>query len=190
MLDLEALDHIPEDSKIHIIYKPRGQEELVEGEATLHAHVAGVKIMVRMRNKGRTEMLDWDEVESIEELQLRPKRLRARMLKVVTFWEVRAHLIERHSVKLSWINRIVEAGAQEMHDNIDHRDLGHTHPDMLRNGKTESLLPDQYMNPVPRTESNKYVRPKLAIADRKIYPDSKKEFDVAITPLDLGSLDW
>lgn len=180
MLAKDALDHIHEDALVRIVYKPRTTNTFVETEGKLHAVIDGSSILIRLKGTQKPDILQWTELELIEEIKVRPKQLKGRTCKVATLYDVREHLVERHGVKISWINQVDNTKAQAMHDNIDHRDLGHLHSDSLPNGKTRSLMPDDYMkDEVPDTRT--FERATIGPFEYEIprgYFDKRKSIEV------------
>jgi hypothetical protein len=81
--------------------------------------------------KGQTKA-DIIASEDIEEIRLAPdkaKKLTAKKLQPVDLGKARAHLLERHGVKLADVNSLTEEAAFEYHAQLDHvaLDLGHVH---------------------------------------------------------------
>jgi hypothetical protein len=84
---------------------------------------------IAFKEKGKSSV-DLYEVAQIEEIQAAPeapKKIRQKKLKPVEEGQVRQHLVDRHGMPVSKANELDEKAATELHDRIDHSDLGHKH---------------------------------------------------------------
>lgn len=84
---------------------------------------------VAFKEKGKASV-DLYEVAQIEEISAAPetpKKIRQKKLKPIEDGQVRQHLVDRHGMPVSKANELDEKQATELHDRIDHSDLGHRH---------------------------------------------------------------
>ncbi len=84
---------------------------------------------IAFKEKGKSS-LDLYEVKQIEEIAAAPetpKKIRQKRLDPVETGRVRQHLVDRHGMPVSRANSMDEKAATELHDKIDHADLGHKH---------------------------------------------------------------
>lgn len=84
---------------------------------------------VFFKEKGKSSG-DLYEPKDIEEIMLvpeAPKKIRQKKMKLVEEGQVRQHLVDRHGMPVSKANELTEEQAVELHNRIDHTDLGHRH---------------------------------------------------------------
>lgn len=101
-----------------------GSTEEVEGKIEV-ASEAGVGF----KPKGRREMdlLEAEDVLDINEAPIVETKLKQVKLKLIDLTRVKKHLIDRHGAPLSQVNALAPEQAEELHNKIDHSDLGHNH---------------------------------------------------------------
>jgi hypothetical protein len=109
--------------------EPNDKGELAEElEGTL---VAANPLGIMFTPKGQTkaEIIESGDIEEVRLAPDKAKKLTARKLQPVELGKARAHLLERHGLKLADVNKLTEEDALEYHDQLDHvaLDLGHIH---------------------------------------------------------------
>lgn len=100
--------------------------ELVEREGKIDA-ASPHGIAFKEKGKASVDLYEVDQIEEIAPLVEGPKKIRQKKLKPVEAGSVRQHLVDRHGMPLDRANDIDEAQAVELHDRIDHTNLGHRH---------------------------------------------------------------
>lgn len=108
---------------LHRIQEDGSAEEL-EGKIEA-ASPAGIAF----KEKGRrdVDLVMPDEIDNIELAPEKPKTIVQKKLKPVTINNVRQHLVDRHGFARSQANGLSDDDAYEIHEAIDHSDLGHKH---------------------------------------------------------------
>lgn len=105
---------------------------VVEGEATAEITgkvlaVSQTGVVVRVRGNPRVILID--DIVSHEEVS-RPRRkrvVRRIVRRIPAEASVKQHLADRHALFMSLVHAVDEKTAHEIHDNINHSDLGHFH---------------------------------------------------------------
>lgn len=93
------------------------------------------------KGKREVELIMPEQIEEIALAPEKPKTLAQKKLKPVTETAARQHLLDRHGYLRSEINAMDEGTAFELHENLDHADLGHRHvepEDDSENGDEQS----------------------------------------------------
>jgi hypothetical protein len=112
-----------------------------DGTETLEGKVAVVSdagLALKMRSS--TRIIDINRILGFEE-QARPKRKRVikrYVRKIDEESDARQHLADRHGVLVSVLNAVDSETAREMHDKINHLDLGHQHGDKPQRGNVDT----------------------------------------------------
>jgi hypothetical protein len=99
-------------------------------EVTIDA-IANNMVLLRRKGKSQIEMLMADVITSFETVESAAKngtaKIKQRALLPLDAAKARRHLLDYHSVSLSWINENSPETALEYHETLDHSDLGHNH---------------------------------------------------------------
>lgn len=100
-----------------------------EGEVLEGRVEAGSPIGVVFKKKGssRADLVLAEDIEAIEEIKAASNKLRQSSLARVAEGRMRRHLVDRHGYRIVDIEPLAEFQAVEMHDQIDHSELGHKH---------------------------------------------------------------
>lgn len=118
------------DKKVVLVRNEKGKTLAEEIEGTL---ISANDSLIMLKPKGKTQatLIEVGEVEKIDYAPEKSKSLTRKALKPVEFGQARAHLLERHGMKLAEVNVLSEKDAFELHKGIDHEkdDLGHKHED-------------------------------------------------------------
>jgi len=114
--------------------RERGDSEDYEPDLTGRViNFSPQSLVVKVRGNSRS--LDWSSVERIELAYVgRQRSILIRYFADGETTSIRQHLADRHGLSISVLNRITEDAAREVHDGIDHGDLGHRHGDRPRRG--------------------------------------------------------
>ena len=116
-----------EGKKISITYTdPDGNSVTAEGKAEKANEKA---VLLKPKGKTNFDLIESEKVQSITVQADDDKPLVAKTLKPVVLGVARAHLLERHGLKLTEANGISEEAGLEAHNGFDHitGDLGHIH---------------------------------------------------------------
>jgi hypothetical protein len=89
------------------------------------ASAAGIAF--KEKGKSSVDLYEIHQIYEIDALPEAPKKIRQKKLKPIEEGQVRQHLVDRHGMPVSKANELTEAQATELHDRIDHKDLGHRH---------------------------------------------------------------
>ena len=105
-------------------------DEAVEIEGTVEK--AG-DIGILIKPKGKVK-LDLYEMGQIEDIRLAPEssvKIKPSTIRPVKLGQARKHLLDRHGVTLTEVNKLTEEEAFAYHEGVDHvaEDLGHIHKD-------------------------------------------------------------
>lgn len=116
------------EKKVILVYLEEGKDEATELEGTL---VAANDLGLMIKPKGRTAatIIDMSTVQDVRHAPVSDKAIVAKKLKSVEFGRAKQHLLDRHGLKLSDINRLSEQDAFDFHTGLDHKklELGHVH---------------------------------------------------------------
>lgn len=117
-------EHVGDTPVLLTVRREDGTEEKLEGKIEV-ASEAGVGF----KPKGRREMdlLEVEDIVGIEEAPVTEAKLKQVGLKPIELGRVKKHLIDRHGAPLSQVNALTAEQAEELHNKIDHTDLGHHH---------------------------------------------------------------
>ena len=108
---------------LHLIQDDNSVKE-VEGKIEA-ASAAGVAF--REKGKRDVDLVEPHQIEEIAPAPEKPKRVIQKKLKPIADGNVRQHLVDRHGFSLPQAQELSEADAVELHNNIDHSELGHKH---------------------------------------------------------------
>ena len=96
----------------------------------------------REKGKRDVELVMPNEIVEIALAPEKPKKINQKKLKPISDERMRQHLADRHGFTLEEVNGMTDSEAVELHDNIDHSNLGHRHEgpdeDEDENGENES----------------------------------------------------
>lgn len=105
---------------------PEDSSKTIEREGKVEAaSIAGIAF--KEKGKSSVDLYEIHQIFEIDTLPEPPKKIRQKKLKPVEEGQVRQHLVDRHGMPVSKANELNEAQATELHDRIDHKDLGHRH---------------------------------------------------------------
>lgn len=102
-----------------------------EIEGTILSANDAVGVQIKPTGKPLGILIKTADIEE-GSIRLVPTALRTfkqKVIKQVSLDTVRQHLLDKHSFSLALINTADEKRAIEIHDAIDHTDLGHAHGD-------------------------------------------------------------
>jgi hypothetical protein len=132
-----------EGRKVVVVYKVDGQTDAVEQEGLAEVANEGG---ILFKPKGKTQMilLEAANIEEVNFIEDKPKKLDRKTLKLVLFGNARSHLLERHGYRLGDVNDMSEQDAYDLHEGIDHdaEDLGHVHKDKSDTARAEAVESD------------------------------------------------
>lgn len=123
---ISAKDLVKYDGKqviLHLVQEDGSAKEM-EGKVEA-ASEAGMAF--KEKGKRDVELIMPSDIEEIAFAPEKPKRITQKKLKPVTVTNVRQHLVDRHGMSRSEANSITDEEALELHDQVDHKDLGHKH---------------------------------------------------------------
>lgn len=130
--------------KVVVVYKVDGQTDAVEQEGVAEVANEGG---ILFKPKGKTQMilLEASNIEEVNFIEDKPKKLDRKTLKLVQFGNARSHLLERHGFRLGDVNDMSEQDAFDLHEGIDHdtEDLGHVHKDKSDTARAEAVESDE-----------------------------------------------
>lgn len=112
------------DRKVVLVYN-KG-EESIEIEGTVQ-NASPVGVIIKPKGRASIELIEADQIERIEAAPEKAKTLSAKAVKNVIYGNARQHLLDKHGFTLTQVNSLTEEAALEIHDAIDHADLGHKH---------------------------------------------------------------
>lgn len=93
-------------------------------------------LIIKVRGNSRT--VDWSSVSRMELAYVgRQRSILVRYFADGETTSIRQHLADRHGKPVSVLNHITEDSARDVHDNIDHTDLGHRHGDRPKRGAVD-----------------------------------------------------
>jgi len=122
-VDPNTLEEFSDKSVILHLKTDEGIEEL-EGKVEA-ASVEGMAF--KEKGKRDLRLVEADEIEEIALAPETPKKITQKKLKEPTLTGVRQHLVDRHGMPRSEANSMNDEKAWDLHDQIDHKDLGHRH---------------------------------------------------------------
>ena len=114
------------DGKKVVIHVIQPDDSLKELEGKIEA-VGPQGFAFKEKGKGSADLYELSQIDSIQLVNEGPKKIRQKKLKPVEEGQVRAHLVDRHGMPVSKANSMDEKAATELHNRIDHKDLGHRH---------------------------------------------------------------
>jgi hypothetical protein len=123
--DLQPL----EGKKVELVRRAKdsdGNEINAMIEGRLDA-VATVAVMLKPRGRQAADIIPLDEIVSVEAVAGAARKVQQKLLKPVDIDSARAHLADRHGLTLTEVNALPPQGALELHEKMDHTDLGHRH---------------------------------------------------------------
>lgn len=122
-VDPSTLEEFSDKSVILHLKTDEGIEEL-EGKVEA-ASAEGMAF--KEKGKRDLRLVEADEIEEISLAPETPKKITQKKLKEPTLTGVRQHLVDRHGMPRSEANSMNDEKAWDLHDQIDHKDLGHKH---------------------------------------------------------------
>lgn len=123
-VDLNTLDQY--DGKQVILTLAASNGDAIEREGKIEAgSIAGIAF--KEKGKRDVELIEPDEIVEIAEAPEKPKKLLIKKLKAASVNNARAHLADRHGWSRSELNNMTDDEAFNLHDELDHDDLGHKH---------------------------------------------------------------
>lgn len=126
--------------KILVTRKIEGKvdAEEVEGKAEV-ANATG--ILLKPKGQIKLEIISIEDIIEVKFVQVEQKPLSRKVLKVIEFGQAQVHLLDRHGLTLTAVNKMTEKEAFEGHQSIDHEaaDLGHTHGDKKKTARSEAV---------------------------------------------------
>lgn len=126
--------------KVVVVHKVDGQTDLQESEGLAEVANEGG---ILFKPKGKTQMIliEASNIEEVNFIEDKPRKLDRKVLKVVQFGQARNHLLERHAYRLADVNDMSEQDAFDLHGDIDHEaaDLGHLHKDKNNTARAEAV---------------------------------------------------
>lgn len=120
--------------------EPNDKGELAEElDGTLVAANAN-GVMFTPKGQTKADIIGADEIEEIRFAPEKTRKMIAKKLKPVELGKAKAHLLERHGLKLRDVNNLTEEAAFEYHEQLDHviLDLGHVHIAEATEAETEA----------------------------------------------------
>ena len=84
-------------------------------------------IAFKEKGKREVDLVLPDKIDEIAVAPEKPKTLAQKKLQPIADSAVRQHLLDRHGMSRTKVNKMSEAEAVELHNSIDHSDLGHRH---------------------------------------------------------------
>lgn len=138
-MSIENIDQY-QGKKIVLVRNEPGKTDAVELEGT--ATIANeMGILLKPKGKTSLELIDLDQIESVEFVVEKDKPLSRKTLKVVEYGAAKNHLLERHGFTLARVNELSEKDALKLHNSIDHEadDLGHVHGDKNATARAEAV---------------------------------------------------
>jgi hypothetical protein len=86
-------------------------------------------VMFTPKGQTKADIIAADEIEEVRLAPDKAKKLTAKKLQPVELGKARAHLLERHGLKLDDVNKLTEEDAFSYHAQLDHvaLNLGHVH---------------------------------------------------------------
>lgn len=97
----------------------------VSKEGTIQA-ASAIGLIFKEKGKADVDIVEPDAIISIEEAAEREPNVQVKKLQPVTK-NFRQHLADRHGYLPADLNKLTEEQGKEIHDGIDHSDLGHKH---------------------------------------------------------------
>ena len=129
-----------EGKKVKLTRTEAGKTDTVEIEGTVQSGNA-LGVLIRPKGKTQFELIPAVEIEEINYVEDKAKDLTVKTLKVITFGQGRAHLLERHNYTLTDVNKLTELEGYDLHNLIDHvsENLGHIHGDKTATPRVEAV---------------------------------------------------
>ena len=108
---------------LHLIKSDGTVEELTGTVESANEHGMAFK------PKGKRDfvLVEPKDIEEITEAPQALKSIPQKKLKPIADGSVRQHLLDRHGYQRSVVNGMTDEQAVKLHDEIDHKDLGHRH---------------------------------------------------------------
>lgn len=90
---------------------------------------AASEMGVAFKEKGKRDvvLVEVSQIEEISAAPTKPKTLAQKKLKLIGEGQARQHLLDRHGYERSTVNGLTDEQAFQIHEDIDHADLGHRH---------------------------------------------------------------
>src|SRR5919205_893721 len=110
--------------KVTLVYRDDDEKEQTK-EGTVQA-ASAIGLVFKEKGKADVDIVQSDAVVSIEEQAEKEPNVQVKKLQPVTK-NFRQHLADRHGYLPKDLNQMTEAQGKELHDSIDHSELGHKH---------------------------------------------------------------
>lgn len=127
------------DRKVVLVYNSGDETKEIEGTVQ---QASAVGVIIKPKGRAGIELIEAGQIERIEAAPEKEKTLPQKNLKNVLYGAARQHLLDRHSFTLTQVNSMTEEAALEVHDAIDHADLGHSHGEVTKNEVTGEAAPE------------------------------------------------
>lgn len=97
-------------------------------EGTVEA-VNGPAMLFKPKGSALMKLIELDKVveDTFEQIQEKPRELKAKPVVPLTLSNSRYHLLDRHGYELNVVNGMTDEAAYRQHELIDHSRLGHFH---------------------------------------------------------------
>ena len=108
----------------------------------LHPRIVQGKLLrasyhgIAIQEANQTSIIDLSIVQDIYPASKQGKVVRRRLRYIVAL-QVRQHLLDRHGMQFDLIRALTPKVAKQLHDKIDHSNLGHRHKDRAELGLDE-----------------------------------------------------
>lgn len=112
------------EKTVELVVNREGEEVTLQGKIELASEVG---VAFKPRRKRDVDFIEPSDIISIKEVEESGSDLKQKKLPPLEPAKVRAHLIDRHGAPLSQVNALSPEQAVELHNKIDHSDLGHKH---------------------------------------------------------------
>jgi hypothetical protein len=123
-VNIEELKEL--DGKKAVIHVIQADDSLKQIEGKIEA-VGPQGIAFKIKGQGSVDLFEIEKIEEVQAVNEGPKKIKAKKLAPIEAGKVRAHLVDRHGMPVSKANSMDEKAAEELHNRIDHSDLGHFH---------------------------------------------------------------
>ena len=132
------------DKKVILVQNLKEPNEKGEGAVEIEGTVVAanaIGILLKPKGQVKPVIIEVGDVEQIGYAPEKIKAIKAKMLKPITYGQAKSHLLERHGMTLTDVNKLSEEEALKYHNGLDHKvlDLGHVHGDKASTARAEAV---------------------------------------------------
>lgn len=133
-VDVKTLEALAGKQVILHLIQEDGSVSEINGKIEAAAEYG---IAFKEKGKRDVDLVELSSIDEVVEAASKPRGLPQKKLRAVTVASARTHLLERHGLTRTEVNRLTDEEAFDQHNEIDHTDLGHDHNEPEVNAETD-----------------------------------------------------